>query len=287
VAATLAHTKQWIAGLRAASKRYELVLRATLLMFAWFCLTTPAGLAIKVCSLIAFVWPHAVTNRYVWTGISGLFAWYIGGDRFLHDNHMYLYMWWAFACTGSLWLAVPKDRAEFLRRNSQALIGLAFGFATFWKLWGGQYIDGGFLTFYIRTNRDTTSLLNSLGILPNEVVDQNMKALSALILDPGIRQCVVAGTPAADLLAKLVAWWTILIEFAVAASFLIRLPLRNYVMAIFVVSTYFFLPIYGFCCCLIVMTYAQLEGKAQRWQMVVLGLFLAMVMRWLLVPGLQ
>ena len=113
-----------------------------------------------------------------------------------------------------------------------------------------------------------------------------MKTVSALVLDPRIRECVVVGTPAADQLARLVAWWTILIEFTVAVSFLLRLQVRNYAMAVFIMSTYFFLPIYGFCCCLIVMTYAQLEGKSHRWQAALFGLFVAMLARWLLVPGL-
>jgi hypothetical protein len=76
------------------------------------------------------------------------------------DNHQYLLTYWCLALGVALLLRDPRS---VLRVNARLLIGLAFAFATLWKLISPDFTDGSFFTYTLLVDARFDAVTQTLG----------------------------------------------------------------------------------------------------------------------------
>lgn len=244
----------------ASDGRDHLVLKFTLALLVLY---GADGGAVQIVILVLaggmLVLPGLLMNSHLWwvllTGVAAhnLQNWYA------IDNHKYLIMYWTLACT--LWIHGGRQR-EDLRRTAQALVALVFAFAVFWKVYAGQYVDGSFMRWTL-------------------VTDPRLEGITAYLLNTGtpdlgttreaIRMAGVLGHT--DLSVPLetsrslvrvafgLSWMGLVVEGIVAVAHFIPGPrayqLRHASLMVFILLTYFLLPVRGFAFALAVLGLAQ------------------------------
>lgn len=238
----------------------------------------------KLLALAMMVYPRLVGNRWVWLGMSvclvvnNLWHW----SRLV--NHEYIYTYWVLVCAIAVWSGTPK---QVLRWNARWLIGLCFLFATLWKFLGGEYLDGSFLhlTFLLDSRLAMGAVLfgglDLATLAENRQFFEAMQA-SAAVLEP--QQLIT--TPRMAAASFLLSYWTILIEGLVAASFLLTVPRglhqkRDWLLLVFVLTTYTVIPVLGFGALLMVM--GLIQAKNNFISRIYLGLLILMPI-WMPLP---
>jgi hypothetical protein len=187
------------------------------------------------------------------------FAWYA------IDNHQYLLTYWCFA----LALALAGPRAlDVMRSNARLLIGLAFAFATVWKVISPDFIDGSLFEYIlVAEHRVTTLSAPILGIEP--VTDEDLSAVVSVVLGHLPPQAVPVGYGGElGRAPSILAVTTVALEAGVAISFLVPLGQRTWVrdafLLVFLWTTYLITPVIGFGMVLAAMGYVQTAGAGRR-----------------------
>jgi hypothetical protein len=178
------------------------------------------------------------------------------------DNHDWLHVYWLAALTVTRLASQP---ARALRSSARLLIGFAFLFATAWKLFTPEFVTGGFFQFMFSVDSRLGDVAAAVNWQEAGATRDNRLALAAW-RDPASELGPVAITVAATVarVAPLLAWATVLLEGAVAASFLAPLRgrwhvLRDVTLLTFVVTTYPLAPVIGFGLLLLAMGAMQSE----------------------------
>jgi hypothetical protein len=172
-----------------------------------------------------------------------------GVNWYLIDNHKYLITYWclALACCARL-----PDRERALRLNARLLIGLAFLFATFWKISSPDYADTSFFHHALMMDPRFSVVARFVGGLSPEMISYNTKAVRTLLTyDSQLASVALHDGPRMAALARFMTIWTIAIEGSIAVVFLWpegRGPSRwrDLPMLLFLVSTYSIAPVIGF-----------------------------------------
>lgn len=264
---------------------FELGAAMTLLMIVlslhepfWYLKLGVATLAVS-----ALLLRPLMRNPLVWFGLVVVFAWSFTFSWAEQNNHDYLKVYWCLAVGVSL-LAADAGRA--LRFNARVLIGLCFFFATFWKLVSPDYPDGSFFTYFLLQDSRFGLFAENLGGLDAGALasDQMARGAHSLFGDPA-EPIPTPLAPAVVWVAHFMTWWTVAIEGAVAAAFLLprRFFLarwRDLVLFAFVISTYVVAPILYFAWMLLAMGVVQCERERFRYAPLVYAvLFLLVLMR--------
>ncbi|MBR8827920.1 MAG: hypothetical protein DSM107014_08460 [Gomphosphaeria aponina SAG 52.96 = DSM 107014] len=238
-----------------------LVLRLTLLLLLFYgsssiLLDIPLRI---VCSLMLLL-PILQTNQIMWVIICALVWWINAIDWFALDNHKILIGYWCLVCA----LAVSsKVTDKVLAWNGRMLIGLTFLFATAWKIMAGEYGDGSFLLYTFLSDRRVELMATFIGSISPDILQQNRLLEALLRYQPHILgSTTVSSSPQLELFTLAASYWTLIIESAVAVSFLgggmSRLfLLRDWILILFIATTYFLLPVLGFAYILMIMGFAQ------------------------------
>ena len=266
----------------------------------WFRNLNPIDIALIMTLILIFTYMEEALNlrRIVqYTSAGGLlFYRYIGRSPwywlivtalmtyghahlwFSIDNHKYLMTYWSLAITLSLFLKEPQD---VLKKNATLLIGLCFLFATLWKVITPEYMNGSFFEFLLigGDSRFEAFSIFLTGISV-ETIEQNREI---------IRSISASAEPALELqaggrvrvVALFLTWWTVFIEGAIALLFLFdrhRLfkkgNLKNYVLWLFILSTYPVASVIGFAWLITAMGTAQICSENNRLKLGYLLLFL-------------
>ncbi len=177
------------------------------------------------------------------------------------DNHQYLITYWCLAICCSLLMANP---ARALALNARWLIGLAFLFATLWKvIFSADYLDGTFFHHTLLLDRRFEGVAALFGGLADEVFLQNHQALDQLRAYSSTLQVVqLQDSPQIFWLAQFLTWWTICTEGLIALAFLWPegqgiSRWRDWPLLLFLLTTYWVAPVVGFGCTLAAMGLAQ------------------------------
>lgn len=228
----------------------ELVFRLTLLTLilhgsssAW--LDVPLKI---LCGYMLISRVH-FNHRELWILVCALVWWVNATDWLWIDNHKYLISYWALVCAIA---AGMKDAPKILAWNGRVLLGLAFAFATLWKLVAGQYWNGEFLYYTLLVDGRMEILAHWLGGISKADLSQARMAEDTIGLFPS--ESVSSSLPDSRrlwLVAIAMSWWTLLIEAAIAVAFLIpqRLRLsawRDVILMSFIAATYVIVPVLGF-----------------------------------------
>ncbi len=251
--------------------RHELVLKLTILLLMLHGAGTgPLAFPMRIVAglmLIGPGWhrlPHFWPLLFVLTLVSNL------GDWFTMDNHRFLILYWALACTLAV---VSKDTDRVLAWNGRVLLALTFLFASGWKLFGGDYIDGDFFYFAFLTDSRLVTIAGAATGLSDLQLAQNVELFSLARFFPLEDLNISLNTSElARQSGFAMSWMTLLFEASVAFAFLYALirrtgPWVDWLLIFFCWSTYTLVPIRGFGLILTIMGLAQApkEHSDARW----------------------
>jgi len=216
---------------------------------------------ITLLCIAAILHPPLRRSKTFWliitliVGVSNYYNWR------LVDNHQYLITYWCLALYGSLLTANP---GRVIALNARWLIGLAFLFATLWKvIFSNDYLGGSFFHYTLLLDQRFESTATFFGGLTNEVFLQNRQALGKLLSYSSTLQTVqLQDSPLVFWLAQSLTWWTICTEGLIAIAFLwpegkLISKWRDWPLLLFLLTTYSVAPVLGFGCVLIAMGVAQ------------------------------
>jgi hypothetical protein len=198
-------------------------------------------------------------------------------DWSLADNHAYLLCYWCLAVSIAL---CSRDPSACLSLNGRLLLGLAFFLATLWKVGlSSDYLDGRFLRVTMLTDPRFAGFVQLVGgLMPEQFADLRAfvtQHVDGQFLEPSL-------LPAEPLrflrLAHFMTLWTIVIEGAVALSFLWPVGRRisrgrDAALLTFCVTTYAVAPVAGFGWLLIAMGVAQCEPERRATRLFYLAVF--------------
>lgn len=248
-----------------AQPRHLLVLRFTALFLLLYGSSTVfLDIPLRVLCGLMLLSPTLLTSQVMWVLICGMVWWVNATDWLWIDNHKILISYWCLVCA----LAVSaKDTDGVLAWNGRLLIGLTFLFATLWKMLAGEYWDGAFLHSVFLLDNRVEAVATAIGGLSPDTLPQNRLLESLLKQFPQKISTVPLVTSSRLQIFTLAAsYWTLLIEGSVAIAFLVNslrlgTRLRNWLLIVFIVTTYFLLPVLGFAYILIIMGFAQCHPK--------------------------
>ena len=195
------------------------------------------------------------------------------------DNHQYLITWWTLALAFGLW---TRDPEWTLRRAARLLIGLCFAFAVLWKVLSAEFLDGTFLSWTLVKDERFAAFSGAFLGLPDGASEANREALSAMQAGE-LDGPLVVQTGSRVLAAGVVmAWWTVLIELAVAVCYLSPLRLRpahlaSVMLAIFVLTVYPVAAVVGFAWILIAMSVPAALRTERGWPIAAVTLFIVVL----------
>jgi len=271
----------------AAMPRADLALRLLLVAL----LFQPVGLhwlrplfvAVAALGLLS---PRALRSPALWIGLTALAIARLFSGWPNQDNHAFLLAWWLLAASLAA-LAGEPDR--ILAWNGRRLIGLAFAFATLWKLvLSPDFVDGRFFRVSLVDDHrfeDFTRL--AVGLDAGQLDD--LRALihgdndGLFVPQPDLPRPPARLFAVADVLTAS----TLAVEAAVAVAFLAPLGswiarARHLLLALFCATTYALAPVAGFGWLLLSMGVAQCEPEKERTRLVYLVAFLVVLFatRW-------
>lgn len=260
-----------------AQPRQHLVLRLTLLLLLIHGSTTLVlDVPLRVVCGLMLLSPTLLMNPVLWTIICGL-VWWINATVWLWiDNHKILISYWCLVCALATSARQP-DR--MLAWNGQLLIGLTFLFATAWKIVAGEYWDGSFLQYTFLTDSRVEAIASAIGGLSPDVLNQN-RLLESILgqLPHQIGSVDLVSSARLQVFSLAASYWTLAIEGLVAGVFLARgdgwlCRYRDWILMLFIVTTYFLLPVLGFAYVLIIMGFAQCSPERRLARIAYICLF--------------
>jgi hypothetical protein len=254
-----------------------LALRLTLLLLllrppgsGWL---RPSILALAVAGLLL---PRVLRHPALWLALAGLLAWRVIAGWPLADNHAYLLVYW---CLAIALARFAPDPARALAWNGRALVGLAFAFATFWKLLSPDYLDGRFFRVMLVEDERLERVATTLGGIEREALLERRAFVTGQA--DGAARAVPEEPARLRRLALAATWLTFALEAAVAVAFLAPLGrlagLRHALLLAFCAGTYAIAPVVGFGWLLLAMGVAQCERGAHRLRLAYVGVFALLV----------
>jgi hypothetical protein len=236
----------------------------------------PSILALAVAGLVL---PRILHHPALWLALAGLAGWRVVAGWPLADNHAYLLAYW---CLATALARLAPDARQALAWNGRALVGLAFAFATLWKLLSPDYLDGRFFRVTLVEDQRLERFATALGGIDRDTllgrrefvaqhVDGLARSVAAPPEPPGLRTLALGAT-----------WGTLALEAAVAIAFLAplghRVWLRHALLLLFCSTTYAIAPVVGFGWLLLAMGAAQCEPAARRLRLAYVAVFALLVL---------
>jgi hypothetical protein len=221
---------------------------------------------LTILCVVGMLHPPLRRSTELWVCASAMLVIANARNWYLIDNHKYLITYWSIAMAAVAGLA---DREAALRRNARLLIGLAFAFATLWKVMSPDFGDSTFFHHALLLDDRFAVLARWVG-LPADTLSANQDAVKSLTkFDGRLDSVTLQTTPAVEALAWFLTLWTFGIEGLVALAFLCpedRGPSRgrDIVLLLFLMSTYGIAPVIGFGWVLAIMGAVQASSRF-RW----------------------
>ena len=148
-----------------------------------------------------------------------------------------------------------------------------FSLATVWKTTSAEYINGAFFEFTLLFDDRFLPLTRWVGRVPIASLAENYQLMAQLRAGklPEF-EFGAQSTDQAHGLAQFLTWWTIAIEGAVSVTFAAAglgmvTPARNWLLVLFATTTYFPVPVTGFCTVLMLLGFTQCQAneRCSRW----------------------
>ena len=234
----------------------------------------PLFVALAALGLLS---PSALRSAALWIALAALAVARIASGWPNQDNHSFLLAYWLLAAALA---ALAGERDRILAWNGRRLVGLAFAFATLWKLvLSPDFTDGTFFRVSLVDDsrfEDFTRLAAGLDAGELDALRDLVRGHQDSVYVPAPD----ASAPPARLfaVADVLTAATLAIELAVAAAFLAPTGLwisraRHALLAAFCAGTYALAPVAGFGWLLLSLGVAQCEPEKERTRLVYLVAF--------------
>lgn len=243
----------------------EVVLRITaVVMMVYGAQSETLEALLVVLGGAGLVFPALLRRGAYWWLAVGLSVSLHALKWYMIDNHKYLLCYWLVGCA----LAVGRPAIEdTLARTGRSLIGLCFACGLFWKLFGGQYVDGSFMHYTLLASGKFAPAAGWLGGLePSQLLET--KVLLRL-LEAGLVNAPTVGLTTSDGVASAAlfsSYFTLVIEASLAVTFLLgdrlRPGWRHGLLLLFIVTVYPFAMVPGFACILVTLALADVGGSS-------------------------
>jgi hypothetical protein len=234
---------------------------------------------VLVAAALGLVLPRALRSPFLWGTLAALTAARIVLDWPMSDNHAYLLCWWCLAATITL---ASADAVGCLRLNARLLVGLAFTFASLWKVaLSPDFLDGRFFRVALVGDVRFERFTMLVGGLSAEDLRAMRDVLFRHVDGPAPASAEALRAPERlRWVAHLATWWVAALETALAVAFLapsrwLVARTRHALLLAFVVTTYAVAPVEGFGWLLVAQGFAQ--AGAARAQVAYLAAFAALV----------
>ena len=224
--------------------------------FERFGLVNLTIMAIATCMLLG---DCILKDRRAWIALLAVLLFLLYTQWHHSENNRFLLIYWVLAIVICL---SEKKQEEALTWNARMLIGLAFASAFLHKLLMGEYLNGSFFENTLLSDPRLKNVCVLLGGLAKETVINHYKMLDIMYLFPG-SSIISEFTTTTKLKAIgiFLSYWTLIIEFLIAFSFL-ALPLkkistiRDFFLITFIATTYLITPVprFGMVLCIMGLT---------------------------------
>lgn len=161
------------------------------------------------------------------------------------------------------------DNIEFYKRNAQLLIGIVFLFATFWKIYGGEYLDGSFFEYAFLADERLQPFVKKFMNYDDYVLKGNF-FIAKYYLNQGVYpKTFINSLYVNDNLkwaSYFFSYFTLIIEGIIALLFCLKPFCRikeysDYILLGFVSSVYWLLPVTGFASLIVILGLIQANPK--------------------------
>ncbi len=219
---------------------------------------------VAVLAAAGLLFPGLRRSAWLWLGLGALLA-----AGYLHewydvDNHKWLFVYWCLALALALGTAAPRTP---LAVSARWLVAACFLFATAWKVFSQDFLDGTFFHYAFLTDPRLEWAAELFGGLPEGVGAANRRALDTVVgYSAEVSAVDLQSSPGMAATARLLAWATLVLEGLVALVFAAparwRLArLRAPVLLVFILTTYALAPVIGFGAILVVLGLAQAPDR--------------------------
>jgi len=239
----------------------------------------PFNLFFAMLCMAMLVSPTLLTQRLLWGSLALSLLYLIARHWHFTDNHQYLMLYWFLVCA----LALSTDRTdELLSWNSRLLLSLAFGLATLWKLLEGEYLNGSFFHIVFLEGHELRGIGGFLGGLLPRTAHENLAIVQYLnLLPPGAVTATLTTTSGVRFVSLLASYFALLIEAGICLSLLCRLAGKprwlaeasDYLLLIFIVSTFSFAQVTRFASLLAIMGFAQCSQERPRLRLAYIAVY--------------
>ncbi|SNT25427.1 hypothetical protein SAMN05421640_2974 [Ekhidna lutea] len=270
----------------------EFALKATLVLFLFSEWVTGDEwvymMPIMILSAFGLMVPGLHKNRIVWYILSIVFILKTNSQWWTQDNHLFVNMYWVITIAFVLSF---KNWRQLLVKNSRAIIGLVFLFATIWKVLSPDFMSGSYFHFTFLTDSRFVEESDILGDLSQADLASNIRSLKESALSNEATQAALITNQKIRSVTKLITWHTIIIESLLALLFLLpqRYSItryRNYLILVFALTTYLVMPIHSFAWLLIAITISQ-TGEDEKMDRFLLILSLPLMLIYKHIPFMQ
>lgn len=222
--------------------------------------------AVGVTCLVALPRPRLLTAPWLW----GALCLAIGARQLLGwhqvDDHIIVTTYWCGAIALGLSSARPREN---LAAAARLLIGSVFAFAVAWKIGSGEFADGSFFRHTLLFDERFETVARVVGGTSADVHRANLVAAEQALGRNDPTPIFLGEGPRNMLVATIFTWWGIVIEAAVALSFLLPVRrrwewVRTAALLAFATTTYLIVPVGGFGTLLLVLCAAQVGDDRTR-----------------------
>jgi hypothetical protein len=232
---------------------------------------------ILIIAAFGLLIPGQLRNPALWLLLALLTGLRVVVDWPLPDNHAYLLFYWCLAISLAL---LSGNTPDCLALNARLLVGLVFAFATLWKLGlSTDYADGRFFRVTMLVDSRFEGFAQLVGGLTPEGF-QELRGFVEQHVDGAFpdQGAVPEETSRFKWVARVTAWWNIVIDGAIAIAFLWPIgrgisTIRHSLLLFFCVTTFAIATVEGFGWLLIAMGVAQCSVERQTVRLLYLGTF--------------
>jgi hypothetical protein len=239
---------------------------------AWY-IRTP----IVVLCIAALVRRSLYRRASFWLVVTLILAVKHYGTWYAMANHEYLINYWCLALGLSF---LTPDPRKAIALNARILIGLAFAFATLWKVISRDFLDGTFFHLLLLKSEHFRYVAQTIGGLASETIRENHQAILAFYGNSSaVPTAQLHSTALMPWIAGFLTLWTLVIEASIAVSFLSPVGRlvsrwRDALLLVFLITTYLITPVVGFGWILAAMGVAQCNATFRQGPLLYVAAFL-------------
>ena len=226
----------------------------------------PLDMGLSVAAAVGVCFTHVRRSRWFWLTIVALWLPRMVFQFHLYEDHAFFVIYWCAAMGMVMW---GRHQEFVMRRSARLMIGICFALGFIWKIVSPEFFDGSLFHFKLLYDyRFAEMVTEPVGGLTAAMSESNIQAYHAL-RETDASSVPLQYSPQVTWLAIVMTIWTIFIEGLIAGCFLIspsRLTdkVRDAVLILFLLSTYFVVPVMGFCCAFVTLGIAQTRSDRAR-----------------------